>query len=101
MKCPKCQYIGFDTSVHVAKGYTQYANVSGWDTYRSQVQLLALLAGGSAWELHAFTVASLALYAVLLREAKSRREERRGKVAALSARRPAHSFERELEATAD
>jgi predicted alpha-1,2-mannosidase len=36
-------YIGFDGKVHVAEGYTQYANFSLWDTYRSEVQLLALL----------------------------------------------------------
>ncbi len=37
------QYIGFDNRVHVAKGYTQYANYSGWDIYRNQIQLLAIL----------------------------------------------------------
>ncbi|MGD0378999.1 MAG: GH92 family glycosyl hydrolase [Acidimicrobiales bacterium] len=37
------RYIGFDGKVHVAKGYTQYSNFSGWDIYRSEVQLLALL----------------------------------------------------------
>ena len=37
-------YIGFDDKVHVASGYTQYANFSGWDIYRCEVQLLALLA---------------------------------------------------------
>jgi predicted alpha-1,2-mannosidase len=36
-------YIGFDNRIHVAKGYTQYANFSGWDVYRDEVQLLALL----------------------------------------------------------
>jgi predicted alpha-1,2-mannosidase len=36
-------YIGFDGKVHVATGYTQYSNFSGWDIYRSEVQLLALL----------------------------------------------------------
>jgi len=36
-------YIGFDGKVHVANGYTQYANFSLWDIYRSEVQLLALL----------------------------------------------------------
>ncbi len=36
-------YIGFDGRVHQAKGYTQYANFSGWDIYRSEVPLLALL----------------------------------------------------------
>ncbi len=36
-------YIGFDGKVHVAEGYTQYANFSLWDVYRSEVQLLALV----------------------------------------------------------
>ncbi|WP_329583855.1 GH92 family glycosyl hydrolase [Kitasatospora sp. NBC_01250] len=39
------QYIGFDGQQHtVAAGHTQYADFSGWDIYRSQIQLLALLA---------------------------------------------------------
>ena len=38
------QYLGFDGRVHQARGYTQYANFSGWDIYRSEVQLLSLLA---------------------------------------------------------
>ena len=25
------EYMGFDDQVHVANGYTQYANYSGWD----------------------------------------------------------------------
>jgi predicted alpha-1,2-mannosidase len=37
------QYMGFDGHVHVARGYTQYANFSGWDIYRTQIQLLAWL----------------------------------------------------------
>ena len=37
------KYIGFDGKVHVASGYTQYANFSLWDIYRSEVQLLALI----------------------------------------------------------
>lgn len=37
------QYRGFDHKVHTASGYTQYANFSEWDTYRSQVQLVSLL----------------------------------------------------------
>jgi len=36
-------YPGFDHKVHTARGYTQYANFSGWDIYRSEIQLLALL----------------------------------------------------------
>ena len=38
------QYIGFDNQIHtVAAGHIQYSNYSGWDVYRLQVQLLALL----------------------------------------------------------
>jgi predicted alpha-1,2-mannosidase len=43
------QYRGFDGQVHsVAGGHAQYANYSGWDIYRSQVQLLTLLAPSQA-----------------------------------------------------
>jgi predicted alpha-1,2-mannosidase len=40
------QYIGFDNAVHtVSNGQgAQYANFSGWDIYRSQAQLSALVA---------------------------------------------------------
>ncbi|MEV0849130.1 GH92 family glycosyl hydrolase [Streptomyces sp. NPDC049954] len=39
------EYPGFDGKVHKARpGHEQYANYSGWDIYRSQIQLLALLA---------------------------------------------------------
>ena len=38
------QYLGRDGSVHAAQGYTRYTNFSGWDIYRSQIPLLALLA---------------------------------------------------------
>jgi predicted alpha-1,2-mannosidase len=37
-------YPGMDGLIHHARGYTQYADFSGWDIYRSEVQLLALLA---------------------------------------------------------
>ena len=38
-------YRGFDDAVHqVEPGHAQYATFSGWDIYRSQVQLIALLA---------------------------------------------------------
>jgi predicted alpha-1,2-mannosidase len=41
------QYTGFDGAVHtVAPGHQEYANFSGWDTYRSQVQLAAMVAPG-------------------------------------------------------
>jgi predicted alpha-1,2-mannosidase len=38
------RYIGFDHAMHVARGYTQYSDFSGWDVYRSQIPLLALVA---------------------------------------------------------
>lgn len=37
------QYIGFDGRTHQARNRVQYANFSGWDIYRSEVQLLAWL----------------------------------------------------------
>ena len=37
-------YMGFDAKVHVAGGYTQYADFSGWDIYRSEIPLLAVVA---------------------------------------------------------
>lgn len=37
------EYIGFDDKVHSTKGHIQYANFSGWDIYRSQVQLITML----------------------------------------------------------
>ncbi|MFF4910920.1 lectin [Streptomyces sp. NPDC001260] len=39
------QYVGMDNQVHkLAKGQkAQYANYSGWDTYRSQTQLMAMV----------------------------------------------------------
>ena len=36
-------YVGFDNKVHQAKERIQYANYSGWDIYRSQVQLITIL----------------------------------------------------------
>jgi predicted alpha-1,2-mannosidase len=44
-------YPGMDGQVHRAGGYTQYADFSGWDVYRSEVQLLALLAPRRAGEM--------------------------------------------------
>ncbi len=38
------QYRGFDKHVHTASGFTQYANFSGWDVYRTQIPLIAMLA---------------------------------------------------------
>jgi predicted alpha-1,2-mannosidase len=38
------EYIGFDNKVHqIRPGHVQYADFSGWDTYRSEVPLLATL----------------------------------------------------------
>lgn len=39
------RYAGFDGRVHAVSGrqHAQYANFSGWDVYRSQLQLVALL----------------------------------------------------------
>ncbi len=38
-------YLGFDGKVHrTARGKEQYANFSGWDIYRSEIPLLAVLA---------------------------------------------------------
>jgi predicted alpha-1,2-mannosidase len=37
-------YPGMDGAIHQASGRTQYADFSGWDIYRSEIQLLALLA---------------------------------------------------------
>ncbi|GAA2098146.1 GH92 family glycosyl hydrolase [Streptomyces albiaxialis] len=38
------RYTGWDNKVHRSKGFTYYQNWSLWDTYRTQAQLLALLA---------------------------------------------------------
>ncbi len=37
-------YIGMDGRVHRARGRLQYADFSGWDTYRTQMELLSILA---------------------------------------------------------
>jgi predicted alpha-1,2-mannosidase len=37
------RYTGFDNKIHTATDYTPYANLSLWDTYRTQNQLLELL----------------------------------------------------------
>ncbi len=43
------QYIGFDGRVHsLSAGHVQYTNFSGWDIYRSEIQLLTLLAPAQA-----------------------------------------------------
>jgi len=38
------EYPGFDGNTHVASGYVHYANFSGWDVYRTWVQLAAIVA---------------------------------------------------------
>jgi predicted alpha-1,2-mannosidase len=38
------RYTGWDQKIHRARGFTSYQNWSLWDTYRTQSQLLALLA---------------------------------------------------------
>ncbi|MEV0838850.1 lectin [Actinocatenispora sera] len=39
------EYLGMDGTVHTAaRGHAQYANYSGWDIYRSQVQLASIVA---------------------------------------------------------
>jgi predicted alpha-1,2-mannosidase len=37
-------YIGMDGLVHRARGRIQYADFSGWDVYRTEIQLLSILA---------------------------------------------------------
>jgi len=37
-------YRGLDDQVYRARGYTQYSNISGWDIYRGEAQLLAWIA---------------------------------------------------------
>src|SRR5262249_35087991 len=37
-------YLGMDGQIHNAGGHIQYADYSGWDIYRSEIQLLAMLA---------------------------------------------------------
>ena len=38
------EYMGFDHAVHTAGGMTVYQNYSGWDIYRSWIQLVSLIA---------------------------------------------------------
>ncbi|MBO2446047.1 lectin [Actinomadura barringtoniae] len=43
------QYAGFDGNVHtLPSGHAHYANYSGWDIYRSQAQLLGMIAPSQA-----------------------------------------------------
>lgn len=36
-------YIGMDGALHQARGRTQYSDFSGWDVYRTEIELLALI----------------------------------------------------------
>jgi predicted alpha-1,2-mannosidase len=45
------RYPGMDGAIHRARGRTQYADFSGWDTYRTQIQLLSLLTPERASEM--------------------------------------------------
>jgi predicted alpha-1,2-mannosidase len=36
-------YVGMDGAVHRVRGRTQYADFSGWDVYRTEIELLALI----------------------------------------------------------
>jgi predicted alpha-1,2-mannosidase len=51
------QYRGMDGLVHRADGYDKYANVSGWDTYRAQLPLMAMLDPKAASDLASSLVA--------------------------------------------
>ncbi len=37
------QYIGYDGQIHTASGFDKYEYFSGWDIYRSECQLIAML----------------------------------------------------------
>ncbi|MFI2204242.1 GH92 family glycosyl hydrolase [Streptomyces sp. NPDC020192] len=51
------RYTGWDRRTHRADGFTYYQNWSLWDTYRTQVQLLALLAPREARDMARSVVA--------------------------------------------
>lgn len=38
------EYVGGDNNVHIAKGFNYYTAFSNWDTYRTQTQLISMLA---------------------------------------------------------
>lgn len=44
-------YIGMDGLLHRARGRIQYADFSGWDVYRTEIQLLSILAPQRASEI--------------------------------------------------
>ncbi|MFN8163068.1 MAG: GH92 family glycosyl hydrolase [Solirubrobacterales bacterium] len=41
-------YPGMDGAIHYARGRTQYADFSGWDIYRTEIQLLSILSPNRA-----------------------------------------------------
>jgi predicted alpha-1,2-mannosidase len=45
------EYIGPDGQVHQSRGHVQYANFSEWDIYRSEIQLVSLLARHQAGDM--------------------------------------------------
>jgi predicted alpha-1,2-mannosidase len=51
------QYMGMDGAVHRAGGFDKYANISGWDTYRAQLPLMAMLDPRAASDLASSLVA--------------------------------------------
>ncbi len=51
------QYMGMDGVVHRADGFEKYANISGWDTYRAQLPLMAMLDPAAASDLASSLVA--------------------------------------------
>jgi predicted alpha-1,2-mannosidase len=51
------RYAGFDGRIHSTGGRTQYANLSLWDTYRTQNQLLELLVPGVARDIQLSLIA--------------------------------------------
>jgi predicted alpha-1,2-mannosidase len=53
-------YAGMDGLVHRAAGRVQYADFSGWDTYRTQIQLLSILAPRRASQMVASLLADAA-----------------------------------------
>lgn len=53
-------YVGMDGLTHRARGRVQYADFSGWDTYRTQIQLLAILAPRRASQVVASLLADAA-----------------------------------------
>ncbi len=53
-------YIGMDGLTHRAEGRVQYADFSGWDTYRTQIQLLSILAPRRAGQMVASLLADAA-----------------------------------------